>query len=260
MPATPCPEAEQSLSLQSINPSRPSPAIPDRRTGDFVRVSVRDTGCGMSLDAMDRLFEPFFTTRGRGKAVGLGLPVSHKIIAEAGGWIEVQSEPSRGTCAHVFLPRADASADPGVTLSIGARNPSAMLEGNETILIADDDFMIRNLMRAVLGYRGYKIIEVSDGKEAIDKVVSQDEQIDMAILDVEMPIVDGWAALADIHAAKPALPVILCSGNSSEQFDAEAKAAGALLVLPKPFTNLDLLRRVRETLDAAKQSPPPQGA
>jgi PAS domain S-box-containing protein len=233
----------------------PDAVVPPRRAGEFVRVTVSDTGAGMTKQVLDRLFEPYFTTKEFGQAAGLGLSIANNIVTGVGGWIEVESKVNHGSRFHVFLPRAAATAEITASISSVAKHRSS-LDGTESILIADDDYMIRNLMRAVLAYRGYKVTEVADGQDAIERALSATDPIDLVLMDVEMPRVDGWAALAQIRAQKPALPVILCSGSSSEQFDAEAKAAGAASVLPKPFTNPELLKTVREVLDTAK--PPAQ--
>lgn len=226
---------------------------PPRRGGEFVRISVNDTGEGMSKQVLDRLFEPYFTTKELGKGAGLGLSIASNIVTEHGGWIEVKSKVSSGSRFDLFFPRVlSVVEEPHTFIARGAKAKSP-LDGSESILVVDDDYMIRNLMRAVLAYRGYKISEVSDGEEAIEKALSTTEPVDLVLLDLEMPKVDGWGALAKIHAQKPSLPVILCSGaGSSELLDAEAKIAGAARVLGKPFTNPELLRVVRDVLDSAK--------
>jgi len=250
------------LSVSASNQTlQPADMVPPRRAGDFARVTVSDTGAGMNKQAMDRLFEPYFTTKEFGAGAGLGLSIGNSIVAEHGGWIEVESEPRRGSRFHVFLPRRlSAPEEPAPCLaapSALSRSKSA-LEGTETILIADDDYMVRNLIRAVLAYRGYKMIESADGEEALQKALSTAEPPNLVLLDVEMPKRNGWEVLKELQRLRPEIKVILCTGeDASESAVDEAKAAGAARVLGKPFTNPELLRAVRETLDAPQDRPAP---
>lgn len=228
----------------------PGPQVLPRKTGEFVRITVSDTGPGISKQVLDRLFEPYFTTKEFGNGAGLGLSIANNIVTEHGGWIEVESVGGEGSRFHVILPQADASAEATAVVASAPAKPKSSLEGTESILIADDDYMIRNLMRAVLAYRGYKVSEATDGKEAVDKASSDSETFDLLLLDLEMPNVDGWAALTEIHSKKPKMPIILCTGmSSSPQFELEAINAGATRVLSKPFTNPELLRMVRDVLN-----------
>ncbi len=231
----------------------PTSQQPPKRAGDFVKITVRDTGSGMSKQVLDRLFEPYFTTKDFGKGAGLGLSIAHHIVTEHGGWIEVDSAVGQGSRFHIFLPRSLCPPDPQSLEMASSPKPKASLEGTETILVADDDYMVRNLMRAVLAYRGYKIIEATDGAEAIEKCLNGPDAIELVLLDLEMPKLDGWQALEQIHKAKPLLPVVLCSGSGvTDEFEAQAMAAGACRILSKPFTNPELLRLVRETLNLTK--------
>ena len=225
--------------------------IPPRRAGSFVCITVDDNGEGMPKDVLDRLYEPFFTTKAEGRGAGLGLWVARNIIHSHGGWIEVESQVGHGSRFHVFLPKSDSTTE-APALFIAPAQRKASYDGNERILVADDDEMVRNLIRAVLGYRGYSVIEASDGSDAVEKFLH--EPVDLLFLDLEMPQLDGWEVLEKIRKKQDIkIPIILCTGTcASDALLSQAKTAGAACVLEKPFVNSELLRTVREVLDAGK--------
>jgi PAS domain S-box-containing protein len=227
----------------TLSPSGTAP----RRAGMFVCLTVIDNGSGMEREVRDRLFEPFFTTKGAGQGTGLGLWTARHIVDRHQGWLEVESEPGKGCRFHVFLPRSDRAPSSVASAPVIERAKTNG-EGHEVILVTDDDPMVRNLVRAVLGYRGYRVIEAEDGVEAVETIKS--EPVELVFLDLDMPRKDGWQALKEIRALKPAVPVLLCSGTGlSGELLARAKAEGADNVLEKPFANNDLLKIVRNVLD-----------
>lgn len=227
---------------------------PPRRAGSFVCITVGDNGEGMTKDVMDRLYEPFFSTKAKGRGAGLGLWVSRNIVLSHGGWMEVESRVGHGSRFHVFLPKSDSTTE-APALFIAPAQRKASYDGKEKILVADDDEMVRNLIRAVLGYRGYSVVEASDGLDAVEKFLH--EPVDLLFLDLEMPQLDGWEVLERIRKKQEIkVPIILCTGTcASDTLLSQAKTAGAACVLEKPFVNNELLRTVREVLDAGKSAP-----
>lgn len=224
---------------------------PPKHPGQFVRLTVHDTGEGMPPEILDRLFEPYFTTKSAGKGTGLGLSIAYSVISKHRGWIEVESEPGKGTLFHVFLPRAPHDEPRQETADDVPAANNKELEGTERILIVDDDELVRLVMRAVLSYRGYRVTEAVDGKEAVEKYGAADGNHDLVLLDIHMPRMNGWDALSEIRASDPGALVILLSGGIPDQNQERARTLGAATFFSKPFANQDLLRLVRRTLDGA---------
>ncbi len=238
------------LANVTFPPDCPSP----KRPGDFVKLTVGDTGKGISAQVLNRLFEAYFTTKEFGKGTGLGLAIVNSIATEHGGWMEVESEAGKGSRFHAHFPRSHDTSQPSEEASreaLTANNTS--LEGKETILIADDEEMVRLVARAVLGYRGYTIAEAVDGEEALQKFSDAQGRIDLVLLDLHMPKLDGWETLARLQTVSPQTPVIVLSGGSTDEFAEKIESLGAAGLMQKPFDNLDLLREVRRTLDSARQ-------
>src|SRR5206468_1339368 len=176
-------------------------ALPPRRPGEFVRLTVADTGKGISPQVIARLFEPYFTTKDFGKGTGLGLAIANSIISEHGGWMEVESELGKGSRFHAYVPRSRASQPDGETSR--ARLGGESLEGREAILLVDDEEMVRLVARAILGYRGYTITEAVDGEEALQKYRETPGGFDLVLLDLHMPKLNGWDTLARLRQLDP---------------------------------------------------------
>jgi two-component system, cell cycle sensor histidine kinase and response regulator CckA len=135
---------------------------------------------------------------------------------------------------------------------------SHTLEGKETILVVDDEEMVRLVIRAVLSYRGYTVVEVADGQAALRQLAERPGRIDLVLLDLNMPGMNGWELLRRLREADPAIPVIVLSGESPDEFAGRIIKAGAASVLQKPFDNLELLRQVRWTVDASRNADKPR--
>ncbi|MCI0538251.1 MAG: response regulator [Verrucomicrobiales bacterium] len=227
-------------------------AVSPRRPGEFVRLTVSDTGKGVPPHLLERFFEHYFTTKEFGRGIGLGLAIVNSIVSEHGGWLEVESEAGAGSQFHAYLPRLRHARSKRETPRevLAANNQS--LEGRETILLVDDEEMVRMVVRAVLGYRGYAIVEVTNGEEALQKLTDKPARFDLVLLDLNMPKMDGWETLRRLRQIQPTVPVIVLSGDSTEELAARITEAGAAVILQKPFDNLELLRQVRRMLDAAR--------
>ncbi|HEX4139464.1 MAG TPA: response regulator [Candidatus Methylacidiphilales bacterium] len=216
--------------------------------GDYVTLSVSDTGTGMSPEVKARLFEPFFTTKPAGKGTGLGLVTCQTIIRQSGGYIEVDSELGRGTTFRIYFPRAGhaVSAAPETT---PANAPAP--RGTETLLIVEDEPAVRLLAQGVLQSLGYDVLVALNGLDAL-RITREHEgpRIALVIADVVMPRMGG-AELADwLRSLDPQLKIIFSSGYNEVAIAAPDMATNGIDFLPKPYTPLALARKVREMLDS----------
>jgi CheY-like chemotaxis protein len=224
-------------------------AHPGARPGRHVRLSVTDTGCGMTEEVRSHLFEPFFTTKVLGKGTGLGLATCHGIVRRMGGHIRVSSRPGRGTTFQISLPCVERPAE---ARSV-ARAPSPIPTGTETILVVEDDAAVRRLTIQALRSQGYRIIDAADGAEALEVARALGGDLDLVISDVVMPRVGGPELMKRLAAAAPGARRLLVSGHAeSDVLPASLTDLGADF-LPKPFTPESLGRKVREVLDAPRQ-------
>jgi two-component system cell cycle sensor histidine kinase/response regulator CckA len=223
-------------------------ARPPRHPGEFVQISVRDTGHGMSPEVLGRLFEPYFTTKEFGKGAGLGLSIANHVVVECGGWMEVESEPGRGSRFHVFLPRAMMAA-PSKAESDTPALTGAALEGYETVLLVDDEQSVREVVQAMLTFRGYQVVEAVDGTEAVERFQAANGTVNLVLLDIQMPRMNGWDTMEKIHELDPRVPVLLLSGGDSDPPGDGSSLTRAAGVLKKPFASPELLRAIRRALD-----------
>jgi two-component system cell cycle sensor histidine kinase/response regulator CckA len=218
---------------------------PDQRQGSWVRIIVRDTGLGMSPEAMAHLFEPFFTTKERGKGTGLGLATVHGIVAQSGGHIHVESQPGRGTTFKICLPRSDsphASRPPS--------KPSASERGSETILVVEDDVQVRGVTVRALEGKGYRVIPAASGEEALAIAQKPGERFDMVVTDVVMPGMSGREVVDELRRSRPDIPALFVSGYTQDAIAQRGVLDSGLEFLAKPFTPATLLGRVRAMLDS----------
>lgn len=219
--------------------------IATARSGPFVRLTVADTGDGIQPGIRDRIFEPFFTTKDLGQGTGLGLALVHGIITQHRGWLEVESAVGRGTRFDIYLPRAHSR-------TISSNRPEGENEGNRragTILLADDDSMIRTLGQAVLEEYGYQVLLASDGEEVIETYRREGQTIDLVILDLTMPRINGRDACRALRQINPNVRVLLSSGFSDEQSGAEREPCVRGFVA-KPYRPNELAVAVAAALKA----------
>lgn len=227
-------------------------AQPPRHPGEFVRITVSDTGHGMTPEVLARLFEPYFSTKGFGKGAGLGLSIANHIVVEHGGWMEVESQHGEGTRFHVYLPRTTSSL-PAPKLKEHRVDGGSVLKGTETLLIVDDENSIRSVMTATLSFRGFRVLEAQNGEEAVQRYRESGKDIDLVLLDIQMPRMNGWDTMDAILSLNPKARIILLSGGTPNPPHAGA-ADRALGLLLKPFESVKLLRAIREALDGQKIS------
>lgn len=212
--------------------------------GEYVLLSVSDTGTGMDAATIKRIFEPFFTTKEEGKGTGLGLSIVYGIVKQHGGYINVYSEPGKGTTFKLYLPLIKA-----VVEEAQAQDLAPHRGGSETVLMAEDDAEVRKLTRTVLGEFGYSVIEASDGEEALAKFLPNKDAVSLLLLDVIMPKKNGREVYEEAKALKPGIKVLFTSGYSAGFIRQKGILEDGLDFVSKPVSPTALLRRVREVLD-----------
>ncbi|MEQ8891966.1 MAG: PAS domain S-box protein, partial [Sandaracinaceae bacterium] len=220
--------------------SRTHPTV---RPGRFLRVAVSDTGVGMSAAVRRRVFEPFFTTKPLGEGNGLGLSMAYGIVQRHGGIIDVSSEPGKGATFELYLPVSRHPVTP-----VEPKNEVQSEGGGETILVAEDESMVRRVVVRVLERAGYRVLESGSGLEAIE-VFEAHPEVDLLLLDVVMPTLSGPEALERMRAIRPGVPAVFSSGYSDGGRFAHAIPEGTTMVA-KPFKADALLGAIREALDA----------
>ncbi len=213
--------------------------------GLYVSMAVSDSGQGMDEKTRERIFEPFFTTKEVGKGTGLGLATVYGIVKQHGGMITVASEPGRGSTFQVYLPAVDQQAD---TAEEQPETPST--GGSETILVAEDEPALLNLVRCVLAGAGYRVLTARDGVEALEVFARHSAQIDLVLLDVVMPRLGGRAVLERIRRERPDMRYLFTSGHSKNTVHSDFVIREGVRLIQKPYRLNDLLRALREALDA----------
>jgi PAS domain S-box-containing protein len=213
--------------------------------GHYVKLTVADTGTGISPNVQQHIFEPFFTTKEVGKGTGLGLATVYGIIKQSGGYIWLDQARKVGTKFDIYLPRIDGAVRRAET----PVEPAAVSRGSETILIVEDEEMVRSLAREILVDCGYRVIEAKSGPEALSITENLDEKVDLLLTDIVMPQMSG-RELANILKKKSAhLRILLMSGYSTESFDQDDLFDADANFIHKPFTFIELAEKVRSCLD-----------
>ena len=212
--------------------------------GPHLRLAVSDTGCGMEKSILDKIFEPYFTTKPKGEGTGLGLSVVHAIVKNHGGAITVYSEPGKGTTFHVYFPEQAKSAQK----SAGKELPP-IRGGSERILVVDDEQAIIDLSQHILEGLGYQVILQLNSLAALEYFTEHREEIDLVITDMTMPNLSGTQLSRQIKKLRPDIPVILCTGFSKEINAASAMEMGIDRYLMKPVNKRELAEAVRAVLE-----------
>jgi len=212
--------------------------------GTYALLSVTDTGEGVKGDIKQKIFEPFFTTKEVGKGTGLGLSIVYGIITQHNGHINVYSEPGEGTTFNIYLPEIK-SAVPAEKAAV----PFASAGKAETILVAEDEAAVRDSIRSVLEESGYRVIEAVDGKDAVDQFTYHAADIDLVIMDVIMPKMNGKEAYEEIRKISPGIKAIFTSGYTSDIIRTKKIIEGDLVFVSKPIFPDKLLLKIREVLE-----------
>jgi PAS domain S-box-containing protein len=244
------------IGTANVELERASREHPGLAPGRYVLLTVADNGPGMDQATKERIFEPFFTTKEMGKGTGLGLSTVHGIVKQSGGGIEVSSEPGRGTTFRIYLPRVEQAPET-------ARRPGiadGAATGTETVLIVEDEPVVRSLARYVLEERGYRILEAADGDEALHLCRTSPGSIDLVISDVIMPRLSGPDLFRKLADVRPGLTVLYMSGYAETGIVRDGILAPGTLFIPKPFSPAALAAKVREALDLGRAGAEPASA
>jgi CheY-like chemotaxis protein len=219
---------------------------PEVRPGRYVLLAVSDTGCGMDEATRKRIFEPFFTTKEVGKGTGLGLATVYGIIKQSGGHIAVYSEPNRGTTFKIYLPSTEEKAAPSASYP----RPKLPPRGKGTVLLVEDEDMVRTLSSRILQEHGYTVLEARHGKEALELSEGELDSVELTVTDVVMPEMDGRDLAQRLLRRKPDMKVLYVSGYTEKAIVRNGILEPDTVFLEKPFTPEGLARKVHEMLTA----------
>jgi signal transduction histidine kinase len=238
------------LTLTTANTRlEPGDAAPDPNAeitpGDYVMLTIGDTGTGMPAEVAARVFEPFFTTKEPGRGTGLGLSQVYGFIRQSGGHVKIESQPGAGTVVTICLPRT-SKAETTVATSMTPAFPNPMA-GNETILVVEDDELVRLFTTEALQDLGCTVLEARDGPTAL-KLLEDTSRLDLLITDIGLPGMNGWQLVEAVRASRPGLKVLLTTGYGRNSDPGGNAADENTHLLSKPFTGEALTRRVRELL------------
>lgn len=214
--------------------------------GEYIQLTISDTGCGMDKETLDHLFEPFYTTKGIGEGTGLGLAMVYGIVKSHGGHITVYSEPGHGTAFNIYFP---VLVEENIEQETGNEEEAEIRCGHETILLVDDEETILDIGQAMLRAYGYTTIAAENGERAIEIYKMEKNRIDLVILDLGMPVMGGYKCLTELIRIDPEIKVIIASGYRDSDKITEALKGGAAGFIGKPYHLRDLLNKTREILD-----------
>jgi signal transduction histidine kinase/FixJ family two-component response regulator len=220
---------------------------PWARPGDFVRLTVADPGVGMSEATLGQIFEPFFTTKEVGRGTGLGLATVYGIVQQHGGLIDVESAMGEGTIVSIYLPAVERGA-----AAVPDQEEKPPARGTETLLVVEDDDVVRKLNCRVLEQAGYSVLAAENGPEALALFEQHAERISLALIDMVMPKMGGREVAQRLRQAKPEICILMTSAYSGEVVDVRSVEAAGMSFLQKPTSASQLLRRVRDLLDDAR--------
>jgi len=212
--------------------------------GDYVLVSIEDTGLGIDQEMLGRIFEPFFTTKEVGKGTGLGLAMVYGIVKQHNGFIDVESEEGKGTAFRIYLPLSEREIFPEFHIE-----EAKIQRGTETVLIAEDEEIVRGLNKEILENAGYRVIEAADGDEAVEQFMKHRDEISICLIDVVMPGKNGKEVYDDLRGVNKNIKVVFISGYNEELIQAKGILSEGIRFIYKPVPPHVLLNTIREILD-----------
>jgi len=218
---------------------------PEVRPGSYVVLSVSDTGSGMSSETMLKIFEPFFTTKSAGEGTGLGLAMVYGAMQQAGGHIDVYSEEGRGTTFRLYFP----TVEEGIASLLPTESEATLASRSETVLLVEDEIAFREMTAELLRKAGYTVLEAADGPTAISLSNEYVEPIDLLLTDLILPGLNGREVANRISDSRPEIKVVYMSGYTAPSIINQGLLEPTVVLLPKPFTRVTLLSRLRRVLD-----------
>jgi CheY-like chemotaxis protein len=226
----------------------------DVQPGPYTLLEVTDTGSGMTDDVRARIFEPFFTTKGIGAGTGLGLATVYGIVKQSGGHIDVSSQLGRGTTFKLYLPQCEEELRPAMPEEA---SPPTPVNGRKTILLVEDEDVVRSLVRTLLQRHGYTVLEAGNGDEALRLAAQHHGQIDLMMTDVVMPGISGGELARRLASGQPGMRVLYLSGYPDDALGQHGILEADIPFLHKPFTQDALTRKVCEVLEQRPASSRP---
>ena len=218
--------------------------------GEYVLCEVSDNGTGMPPEVIDKIFEPFFSTKEVGKGTGLGLSTVYGIVKQTGGYVFAESEVGSGTIFRIYLPRCEeAMAVPEISEKPAKKEATRDLTGSATVLLVEDEDAVRSFAARALATRGYRVLEAASGVQALDIMNEHGGDVDLVVSDVVMPEMDGPTLLKHLRKANPLIKIIFISGYAEEAFRNNLSEDETFTFLPKPFSLKKLAAAVKETLE-----------
>ena len=235
-----------SISTRTIDGGAVSSRFPKATARQYVQIETADTGVGMDEATRQRIFEPFFTTKDIGKGTGLGLAVVSGIVGHHGGFIDVRSAAGEGTTFTVYLPIPERALEMSQR---AAKSIEVIAGGTETVLVIEDEEMLRNLAKAILISKGYKVLTAEDGMQGVEMYQSHQKEIAVVLSDIGLPALSGQDVLKRIREINPKAKVILASGFIDPEAKSEMYKSGAKHFIQKPYLPDEVLQKIREIID-----------
>jgi len=220
--------------------------LPELAAEKYVRLTVADTGKGIDSTTREHVFEPFFTTKERGYGTGLGLPVVYGLMLAHNGYVDVQSEPGKGTTISLFFPVPKTN---GTNLTAVVHSSDPAVSGTETILVVEDEPDVSFFLETMLRSHGYHVLCATDADEALNLFKTRQDEVRLIFSDIGLPKVDGIVLCEKLRKLKPGLPIILASGYPTKEFKARIYKLDPDAFLSKPYNTHDILQTVRKILD-----------